>query len=200
MGEDQAPWQVGWYYPDGRRHMQSCGPGAHGKRRVEKLKRKIEVELMTGTYAMHVKKLWHDFRKEYDERILRDERVKLHPAVVEHLKRLPGFTPTVLPWPHNIRTLYVEFARIQKAAGIDLPGPDQHEHTPACHLYGFHDLLRAFATMNADKLTPDALQTLMRHKSYLTTQLYINMARQMDEAVAELHVPDVLKKGPAAAG
>ena len=47
--------------------------------------------------------------------------------------------------------------------------------------------------MNADRLSPDALQTLMRHKSYLTTQLYINMARQMDQAVAALHVPDVLK-------
>ena len=61
-------------------------------------------------------------------------------------------------------------------------------------LYGFHDLRRAFATMNADKLTPDALQALMRHKSYQTTQReYINMSRQMDAAVASLHVPDVLK-------
>ena len=47
--------------------------------------------------------------------------------------------------------------------------------------------------MNADKLTPDALQILMRHRSYQTTQVYITMARQMDEAVASLHVPDVLK-------
>jgi hypothetical protein len=49
--------------------------------------------------------------------------------------------------------------------------------------------------MNADKLTPDALQALMRHKSYQTTQVYINLARQMDTAVASLHVPDVLQKG-----
>ena len=47
--------------------------------------------------------------------------------------------------------------------------------------------------MNADKLTPDALQALMRHRSYLTTQKYINMVRQMREAVDRLHVPDVLK-------
>jgi len=47
----------------------------------------------------------------------------------------------------------------------------QHEHTPACHLCGLHDRRRAFATMNADKLTPDALQTLMRYKSYQTTQV-----------------------------
>ena len=35
----------------------------------------------------------------------------------------------------------------------------------------------------------------MRHKSYQTTQVYINMARQMDAAVASLHVPDVLRQG-----
>jgi hypothetical protein len=34
----------------------------------------------------------------------------------------------------------------------------------------------------------------MRHKSYQTTQVYINMARQMDKAVEVLHVPEVLKK------
>ena len=34
----------------------------------------------------------------------------------------------------------------------------------------------------------------MRHKSYQTTQRYINVARQLDEAVASLHVPEVLKR------
>jgi hypothetical protein len=38
----------------------------------------------------------------------------------------------------------------------------------------------------------------MRHKSYLTTKRYINMARQLDEAVAVLHVPDMLKKAEGA--
>jgi hypothetical protein len=33
----------------------------------------------------------------------------------------------------------------------------------------------------------------MRHKSYLTTQVYINYARQLDAAVAGLHVPEVLR-------
>jgi integrase len=69
----------------------------------------------------------------------------------------------------------------------------RHEHTEACHYYGFHDLRRAFATQNAKRLTGDALQTLMRHKSYKTTQGYINLASQLDEAVAKLHVPDVLQ-------
>ena len=85
--------------------------------------------------------------------------------------------------------------RIQEAAGIKLPCAGRaRAHADACHVYGFHDLRRAFATMNADKLTPDALQALMRHKSYQTTQVYINMARQMDAAVASLHVPEVLRK------
>ena len=45
----------------------------------------------------------------------------------------------------------------------------------------FHDLRRAFATMNADRLSTAPRQTLMRHKSYQTTQVYINMARQIDD-------------------
>lgn len=128
----------------------------------------------------------------------RDERVKLHPVVVEHLRKLPAFDSAVFPWNHNRRTLHTEFARIQEAAGVRLPCHGRHEHTRYCHVYGFHDLRRAFATMNADKLSADALQALMRHKSYQTTQVYINMARQMDQAVASLHVPDVLK--PAVRG
>ena len=100
----------------------------------------------------------------------------------------------VFPWNHNRRTLYTAFARVQEAAGVHLPCGRPHKHTRYCHVYGFHDLRRAFATMNADKLTPDALQALMRHKSYQTTQKYINMARQMDAAVARLHVPEVLRK------
>ncbi len=130
-----------------------------------------------------------------DNKGKREELVKLHPVVVEHLRPLVGFASTVFPWPHNERTLYAEFARIQEAAGIHLPCQEEHEHGRHCYLYGFHDLRRAFATMNADKLTPDALQALMRHKSYQTTQRYINMARQMDAAVAGLHVPEVLKRG-----
>jgi integrase len=85
--------------------------------------------------------------------------------------------------------LYDEFHRIQRAAGVHLPCRDDHEHTESCHRYGFHDLRRAFATMNAPQLTADALQALMRHKSYTTTQRYISMSRQLDEAVETLHVP-----------
>jgi integrase len=129
-----------------------------------------------------------------DNKGKRDELVRLHPVVIDHLRRLAGFTPTLFPWNHDRRTLYVEFTRIQNAARVRLPCSEEHEHTPACYVYSFHDLRRAFATMNADKLTPDALQALMRHRSYQTTQKYIALARQMDAAVASLHVPEVLRK------
>ena len=103
------------------------------------------------------------------------------------------FGPLVFLWPHHRRTLYVEFGAIQDAAGIHLPCAAQHEHSDACHRYGFHDFRRAFATVNAPKLTADSLQALMRHKSYQTTQRYINMSRQLDEAVKGLAVPEVLR-------
>ncbi len=362
-GEGRASHYVGWIEPDGTKRCKSCGPGSQGKRNAEKLRRKIEAELLTGTYQSHAKKSWADFRKEYVEKVVpslavrsrpevltaldhferligpkkvstiktttidgfiakrrlepgkkngdlvspatvnkdlrhlkaalrvahewgylpavpkfrmerepqelptyvtgdhfatiyqaceaatmpeglpypaadwwralivmgymtgwriadmlalrrdrldldagtaislamdnkgkRDELVKLHAVVVDHLRKLPGFDPVVFPWNHDRRTLQTEFARIQEAAKIKLPCDREHEHTRFCYVYGFHDLRRAFATMNADKLTPDALQALMRHRSYQTTQKYINMARQMDAAVASLHVPEVLKK------
>jgi len=87
----------------------------------------------------------------------------------------------------------LDFLAIQQEAKIDLPCREDHEHTPACHVYGFHDLRRAFATLNAPKLSGDALQALMRHKSYSTTKKYINMARQIDGAVEKLHVPEFLR-------
>jgi hypothetical protein len=49
--------------------------------------------------------------------------------------------------------------------------------------------------MNAARLTPDSLQAMMRHRSYQTTQLYINMTRQLEEAVRQLHVPEILRAG-----
>ncbi len=117
-----------------------------------------------------------------DNKGKRDQKIPLHPVVIEHLRKLKSFSPLVFPWNHARRGLYGEFQAIQRAAEMRLTGPKPH--------YGFHDLRRAFATMNADKLTPDALQVLMQHKDYQTTQRYINMARQLNPAVADLFVPN----------
>ena len=129
-----------------------------------------------------------------DNKGKRDDLVPLHPIVIDHLRCIPSFAPTVFPWYHHERTLWSEFAKIQTSAGIHLDCHESHEHTEACHRYGFHDLRRAFATVNAETLTADALQRLMRHRSYTTTQRYINLAQQLNRSVERLQVPEVLLK------
>jgi hypothetical protein len=112
----------------------------------------------------------------------RDAIVGLHPMVIEHLRRLRSFDPCVFPWQRGRRDLWPVFHEIQEAAGLSEP------------YYRFHDLRRAFATVNADSMSADALQHLMQHKDYSTTKRYINMAHQVKAAVANLHVPEFLRK------
>lgn len=118
-----------------------------------------------------------------DNKGKRDQLTPLHPTVIQHLRRLKSFGQLVFPWNHTHRALFDEFIDLQRQAKVQAVGPKGH--------YGFHDLRRAFATMNAGTLSPDALQALMQHKDYQTTQRYINMARQLNPAVAELYVPSV---------
>jgi integrase len=116
----------------------------------------------------------------------RDMVTPLHPLVVEHLERLTAgsFGGRVFPWGEDRRRLWDQFAATQDAAKVKpATGPKPH--------YGFHDLRRAFATMNADKLSADTLQALMQHRDYQTTQWYINMARQLTPAVHKLYVPEL---------
>lgn len=157
--------------------------------------RREDIDLEVGTA----------FARHSDSKGNQDAEIRLHPVVVEHLKRISSFDSHVFAWNYDQTTLYSEFHTIQQSAkvkdikgngvSLNLPCREDHEHTPNCHVYGFHDFRRAFATMNADRITPDALQELMRHKSYLTTKRYIAMARQIDASVESLHVPDILKNG-----
>jgi integrase len=131
-----------------------------------------------------------------DNKGKRDERVPLHPIVIEHIERIQSFSPVVFPWPYPREALYAQLREIQEAAGIHLTCPDaaDHECTPYCFVYSFHDFRRAFATVNAEMMSGDALQHLMRHKNYSTTQRYINMAAQVNRSAEKLHVPEVLRK------
>jgi len=96
------------------------------------------------------------FSRHSDNKGKRDTWSPLAPVVVDHLRALQGFHPLVFRWAYDRRTLDVEWHRIQEAAGIHTPCREDHRHTPSCHLYGFHDLRRACATLNADRhrLTP----------------------------------------------
>lgn len=143
---------------------------------------------------VNLEKQYAVVRAEHNK-VRREDIVPLHEIVCDHLRRIASFDPMVFPWPHHERTLWREFCDIQLAGGISLPCTLKHEHTNSCKTYGFHDLRRAFATANAEVLTPDALQSIMRHASYQTTQRYINVARQLNRATGMLFVPEVLRRG-----
>ena len=132
--------------------------------------------------------------RHQDNKGKRDEHVPVHPVVIEQFRAIHNDGQHVFPWNYAERKLWVEFGRIQRAVGIHLVCRESHQHTDACHVYGFHDLRRSFATVNAKGLKPEVLQKMMRHRAYKTTLGYINLAEQIEEAVQGLGIPDVLQK------
>ncbi len=127
----------------------------------------------------------------------RDERIPLHPAIVEHLHQLEGsFASHVFPWNHHERTLWAHFDEIQSNAKLD-DGTEDGCPMPKCGKegwYGFHDLRRGFATENWNEdMDLFQLQALMQHKSLETTKGYVSMAGKLKRTVDGLNVPDVLK-------
>ena len=86
--------------------------------------------------------------------------------------------------------MWSEFGRIQEAARLadDKPLPKSGKGGGR---YGFHDLRRGFATMNADSMDLFELQGLMQHKSLETTKLYVNMTKRRAKPVSNLYVPAI---------
>jgi integrase len=119
-----------------------------------------------------------------DNKGARDQLVSLPPLVIEHLRKVPSFEPVFFPWQHGRRQLYDAFEAIQVAAKVKPARGNKGR-------YGFHDLRRAFATLNAGRLSADVLQALMQHRCYSTTQRYIDLARQMQPAAHDVFVPDL---------
>ena len=121
----------------------------------------------------------------------REQLIPLHPLVIQHLKPLTAsFSPFVFPWNHNSRTLWAEFARIQEAAKLadKSPMPKAGKNGG---WYGFHDLRRGFATINAGSMDLFELQALIQHKSLTTTQGYVSMATRLQKPVNNLFVPSL---------
>lgn len=130
-----------------------------------------------------------------DNKSKRDERIPLHPLVVDHLETIRQVKyPEVFPWPHGRRMIWDEFHVIQEAAGIHLECYEKHEHGRGCFVYGFLDARRGFATFVGNHLGRDQLQKMMRHKDYSTTQRYIDGAAGMQEVPSQLNAPAGLDK------
>jgi len=94
-------------------------------------------------------------------------------GALPYLERIRGADPRLLPWNHHRRTLYTEFYRLQKAAGIELTCPDAdapgHKCGDGCRYYGFHALRYAHARFNY--ANPE-LQQQMGHATATTTEHY----------------------------
>jgi|GEM_PF-631671 len=124
----------------------------------------------------------------------RDERLPLHPLIVEHLAKLQGsFDSHVFPWNLHRRRLWPAFKAIQAAAkladGSPLPKAGKPNRDGSPDFYEFHDLRRGFAALNAAGMDLFQLQSLMQHKSLETTRGYVNMANQLNTVVGNLFVP-----------
>ncbi|MEO1996452.1 MAG: tyrosine-type recombinase/integrase, partial [Planctomycetaceae bacterium] len=129
-----------------------------------------------------------------DSKGKRDELIFIPESVVALLKPVwQSFSDRPLEWKLSRRNIYNPFMELQVLAGIHLHCEEGHKHTDSCHVYGFHDFKRAFATNNASTLSPAQLQRLMKHSDFSTTQRYIDYAKVMTEK-PDVFIPDVLKK------
>lgn len=130
-----------------------------------------------------------------DNKAGRVTRHRIHKAVpaLKELRAVQSVhSALVFPWEHDRTTLDNAFMRLQHAAGIHLPCPGEHSHTPKCHVYGFHDIRRAHATYNYGRVSDAELQEQMAHRSFQTTQSYIKYAELQQEKAYDAYLPDAI--------
>ncbi len=126
----------------------------------------------------------------------RDDVDFLPEATLDHLRQIKSFHSAVFPWPHGEKSFDAQYHRIQRAAGIHLDCIIQQRHEcTTCHVYVLHDLRRAYATENVDRLPIATLQKKMRHRNIRTTMRYVDMASKMKKATDEIYVPEVRRDG-----
>jgi integrase len=124
----------------------------------------------------------------------RDDLVPLHPAAVDHLRRVTEYSARVFDWPLRRELLWDAWEKIQLRAGIHLLCRGDHEHTARCHVYGFHSLKKACGTLNASRLTKPVLNAFMRHRASATTEkFYLNQEKLVEGVTDAMYVPAILR-------
>lgn len=126
----------------------------------------------------------------------RDHRACLPQVVADKLRLIRRFEPRLFAWNYGESTLYRQFFKIQKAAGIKLVCTGEHECTDSCQYYGFHDFRRSFATLNED-LPASMKQGQMGHSSYATTQRYEQFAKSRQNFAGKIYLPPSMQKAEA---
>lgn len=110
-----------------------------------------------------------------------DRSKPMTPVVIRHLLRIRGERALILAWPHSERTLYREWHRIQRRAGITR---DEH--------YKIHDLKRTCGTMHATAGTSThAIRELLDHASIVTAESYVNVSGDLRRAVESVRLPPI---------
>jgi len=112
-------------------------------------------------------------------------------VVIEKLQLIRLFDPRIFPWENTRWTLYRQYHRIQRAAGIHLPCDG--DHAESCHVYGFHDFRRSFATLNGE-LPISFQKNQMGHSSYSTTMRYAKFTERQRTYAERLHLPESMHK------
>ena len=98
----------------------------------------------------------------------------------------------IFPWaPHDRRTLFEQFQRLQKAADIKLtcPKAGTHECTDACEFYGWHGFRYAHATYNYGRVSDRELMAQMGHSSRRMLDHYARIAKLNQAKLYNGYVP-----------
>lgn len=108
----------------------------------------------------------------------------LHPAVIDHFRRIWSDRELVFPKPAGNKSLYLHWHKLQDAAGL---ARDEH--------ITFHQL-RATCGSNLFERSPGAAQEMLGHSSIETTRRhYTNLSRQLKELATSAEQPDAFTGG-----
>ena len=117
VGPEKASYFVGWIDPEGKRRCKSCGRGVRGRKAAERLARKIEGQLLAGTYEGQSKATWKQFRQEYESKVLLGLACKTRHSAVTSLNHFEKIVRPIKMTAIDTRTIDHFIAVRRKSRG-----------------------------------------------------------------------------------